>query len=266
MDEEKEMIKLYKKGLTLHEVASRLGVSQTTVYRKLKERDISTNKVTDEMVDKWVELYQEGKTQKEIAEKYDVSQSTVSRIFREKGIDFPGQNQKVSEETVDEWIELYQEGLSQYDIAKRYGVDQSSVSWRLRRRGIKSSKVKVTEEMVEEWIDLKENGLSCKEIAEEYDVNRSTVSKRLKETPEHEKMKPGNMKITSDIIDEWVDLYEEGMTQEDIAEKYGVAQSTVSRRLSKRNRVETLEIEFTQKNYLKGINKEDNDGKPPGED
>jgi len=35
-------------------------------------------------------------------------------------------------------------------------------------------------------------------------------------------------------VDEWVELYENGVLQKEIAERYGVTQATVSLRLKKR--------------------------------
>jgi len=86
---DEEIIELHKKGLTDREIASALGVSQSSVnYRRqrlgLKNNYHNKHKKFDE--DKFLELYNLGYTDREIAEKMNLTAPrgyTVQQIAEE---------------------------------------------------------------------------------------------------------------------------------------------------------------------------------------
>ncbi|GEM_PF-1522782 len=132
-----------------------------------------------------------------------------------------------------EWVNLYESGTSSYQIAKLYNCDISTVCKKLKQMGVAIRPHKAKERHKElatlypEWIKMYESGMSTVEIGRCYGIDHATVWAALK------RMGVGTRKIGNleyhqkhyQHYDEWVDLYNNGVSAKEIAKRYGVINS-----------------------------------------
>ncbi|EOS52896.1 HTH domain-containing protein [Adlercreutzia caecimuris] len=124
-------------------------------------------------------------------------------------------------------------------IAEKSGVNNETVRTHLKKRGIKMRKKggrsRVTLEVEKQWADLYHRGLSVSQIAEMHRIGASTVSVHLRNMGiEMQKGYEANQKVTSELVDEWVELYRDGVSTPQIAKKFGFTSTTVSKYLHER--------------------------------
>ncbi|GEM_PF-3141185 len=239
----KKFVELYEEGWTIKEISERYGVYRTTVSKKLKEKGLKLRrrgrKISLNMIMKWVGLYEEGLTQKEIAEMYDVCQGTVSNKLREQGIKgrWLSLKKNIPDDVLEQWERLYKQGVSLTEITRIYGVSYKTVSSKLTKKGvlpIKKDTKEIKDELVEEWVSLYKSGLTQKEIAERYDISPTKISEKLREKNVQIRRGRPN-EVSEEDVNLWIDLYNEGETLKNIAEKYNVSLGTVSNKLRARN-------------------------------
>lgn len=131
---------------------------------------------------------------------------------------------------VDEWRTLYESGLSMDQIARKYGVPKESVfsvfkAANIPRRAHKEKeKHKEYARQYPEWVRLYSDGTSIPDIAKMYGTDRSLVWAALKklgvEIRPHACMEKNKEYVN--YHDEWVSLYNDGLSSLEIASTYGV--------------------------------------------
>lgn len=88
-----EIIKRYKEGESLRDIAEDSQASYSTLYRRVEEWDVEREKHVrkiDLPVDEIIELYQGGKNCSEISDIYDCSTTPIMNRLRENGIELHG--------------------------------------------------------------------------------------------------------------------------------------------------------------------------------
>lgn len=141
---EKELIKLYQKGMPLNKTAKIYGCSITTIMRRLREAGISIRMA------KWIKtnikrkdlekLYKKQKLSTyEIAEKYNCCQATIWKKLKQFKIKRRKPHELNSNiPSKKELIKLYlDKKLSTWEIQKRYGYSRSTIHRKLKEYGIK---------------------------------------------------------------------------------------------------------------------------------
>lgn len=74
-----ELLELYESGLSLMQIANQLGVSETLVYRRLKDQPLYNARKTESQIDNkmLLDLYNSGLTTQQVADKLGIGRSTA---------------------------------------------------------------------------------------------------------------------------------------------------------------------------------------------
>lgn len=132
------------------EIAKRLGIGETTVYRELRRRGVKLDiaaryatqrKTTPEEDQEMVRLYAEGWTTDQLADRYSVNAGTVKYRLKRNNVTLRsrgGPFRDFSEEEVEQAKALYAEGVSQSKIGEVLGTSQSAISNLFKRHGIET--------------------------------------------------------------------------------------------------------------------------------
>ncbi|MEY8562929.1 hypothetical protein AALA21_07725 [Eggerthellaceae bacterium 3-80] len=194
--------------------------------------------ITREIEEEWERLYEDGLSIRDIAKISGFGGTCVRNHLNKLGIAM--RKTTVTPDITDKWVADFQAGKSVADIARESEVNDETVRSHLKKRGIKMRKKGtlslVTPEMESQWAHLYHTGLSASQIAKRYDIGVSTVATHLKN--HGITMRKGyetNRKVTDEIVNEWIDLYENGMGTPQIAKSYGATSTTVLKYLRDHN-------------------------------
>ncbi|MFV8827727.1 hypothetical protein [Alkalihalobacterium sp. APHAB7] len=225
---ENEWLRLYnEEGMNFSQIAQKHGVQVETVSKYIKDKITVTNNFAyNEYLNDWIKNYQSGKRICDIAKSYKVSKTVVRRYIYNGII-------PVINDLKWNWVSLYKKGHSLRGIGQIYNIHPKIV-----RNTIESevaipciNQRKTYDHLIENWIKSYEEGLSFESIAKKYDVSSNTVYKNICNRVEIRR------KLTkTETIKQWVPIWQElyndkGYTQQEIAQKYKVAVSTVSNNL-----------------------------------
>lgn len=148
--EQKEIVALYKKGLTIRKIESMVNISWYYINMVLREKgiEIKKGKFSDVQRNEIVDLYRSAKTAQEIAKIYCVSRTAVTKCLKDKGelIREHGWIAQLSELNKKDIIELYRSGKSTTEIAVLYKVSNSSIRRLLK---LNKEKLKISPKKVE---------------------------------------------------------------------------------------------------------------------
>ncbi|MFS0883124.1 hypothetical protein [Metabacillus niabensis] len=147
----------------------------------------------------------------------------------------------------DLWIEKYNNGMSFTAIGKEYGVHYSTVRNVIINFVDKRDKSPY-KKYVAEWVRLYEiEGLSSNEIAKKYKCDVTTVTKMLKNEGVQLRRDVVRERTYDKYLDEWIELYDKGLSLKSIAEKYGTYPQTVHSYI--KEKIEMRKYEETSKTY-----------------
>lgn len=137
----------------------------------------------------------------------------------------------VTKNDLDDFIRLHSEGYSCRKIAEMTGFGKTTVTNQLRKEGIDVGKRFPSETEIDEWVLAFSKGVSPRKLSKQYGFDDETIRSHLKKRGI--KMNPvGGRLIHShdqDVL--WQEDYLSGMSEREIAEKYGASGTTVSARL-----------------------------------
>ena len=130
------VINLYKKGLSITEVADTIGCSAATVSSKLNDNNVLIDnhliKINDQEL---IDFYGESKTLVKTAAHFNVSIRTIKNKLVKLGIkSFRSDKWNRSDDA--ELISMYKEGASAIDIGKMFGTTHTTIYKQLRRLGV----------------------------------------------------------------------------------------------------------------------------------
>lgn len=139
----------------------------------------------------------------------------------------------------DEIVARYENGETGPSIATDVGVSESSVYRILRRAGVaggqdrqKSALRRIPDEHVDAIAARYEAGETAPALAAEYGVTTTTLTKYLRRAGVSVEAGEKRRRVWSDAeVAEIVDLYDEGMSQREIGERFGTNQSGISKLL-----------------------------------
>lgn len=137
----------------------------------------------------------------------------------------------VTDEIVAEWAAMCDAGLSCREIAKRTGFGKTAVTNHLKSIGKSVSKRFPTPEEVDEWVEAFNSGISPYELASKYGFSDETIRTHLKKRGITMRRQGGPLKYDHEQDEIWKRDYLSGMTEDEVAGKYGVSATTVSTRL-----------------------------------
>lgn len=141
----KQQIRLYESGLTVVQVARRMGLKAATVYWSMKRngyqfRTIAESKLLsiEERDKRFCTAYQMGLSAQSVASRFNVSTATVLRSLKRRGIKARTSGQyrfNRSKAKAKKYWRAYESGMSLPQIAKFYGVTPSGVAVLLKNHG-----------------------------------------------------------------------------------------------------------------------------------
>ena len=182
-------------GLTIEDIAARLGTSRNPICKRLKDEGIDSRQVvfTDADRDVMRRLHERGLTVLQIHAALGKATEQAVR-YQLQGLGCIRKTRKVlpRHPDADKILGMHREGIPAYRIADRLGMRSEYVCRILKREGIVlegGSPLKLTREMVV-WADGElANGRTLRSVAEELGVSGTLVKIRrrqlLAETPEH---------------------------------------------------------------------------------
>lgn len=146
----------------------------------------------------------------------------------------------------EEWKALYEGGLSFTQIGKIEGVYYKTVQTVLRDVVTPRPKQQFAH-LVDKWIELYINKeLSINDIAGQFNADVSTVSKYLKQAGIQLRRTGQSSPFESDVPT-WIELYQNGKSLKEIADKYNTFPQTVHKHL--RDKIKMREYTETSKYY-----------------
>ncbi len=145
-----EIVKSYKSGMSLDEIAHKTGKSERWVRQKLIDAAIEMRppvrkKVTHDII-QWttkddrdtliVKMYKEGNGAYTISKKLNIGKRTVFRVLSSKGIqtDKNRKSSKLSEEQIKQAEKLYVSGSSSVAVAQYFGVTDGAIQHHLKKK------------------------------------------------------------------------------------------------------------------------------------
>jgi transposase len=202
---------------------------------------------------------EEGWSAYQLAEKYDVGYNTIRRRLKDWGVyeSMIPDASHISDHK-EEIIRLRtEEGWSTYQLGEKYGVASSTITRRLKKWDVYESfnDASHISNHKDEIIRLRtEAGWSTYQLAKKFDVGRATIERRLKKWDVYESRKwQGGPRL--DLFghkDEIIRLRtEEGWSVHQLADKFGVGEKTIIKRLKKWNVYEAYDCDYVnQKTYV----------------
>jgi transposase len=264
-EENRKRIKLYEQGLKDKEIAEKCDVSKWAIFSWRKRLGLPSiperggkriwRLLPNEEEKKRIELYEKGFNDREIAEKCDVPRTTISFWRRkcnlpstiERGRKQSGRPLLTKEEN-EKRFQLYKNGFNDREIAEKCNVSKSAIHfWREKhdlppvfgRKGKRGRGRRLTKEENGKRIKLYEQGFSDREIAEKCGVSFKTISLWRREhnlpSATERKGKKSGRRLTQEEIDRRIELYNQGLNDKEIAQKMGLAISSIQHWRKKNN-------------------------------
>lgn len=255
------MVRLYKLGMTYSEIGREVGVSgerahyliSKTGVNKLAVKKLSDRKVDENKQQEWYkmynakeremvkELYSSGVKIKDIVDKTGVSRNTVWKIVNNiEDVKHPRKDNEVNtcDERDKEIVKLTELGLTYRDIEGLVYYSREVVGNAIKKVGnVEKNSAKINKIM-----NKAANGVTLSDIAKEFDIKEEAVLKvierqysrnlysdyRIKELLEKYNIDV-KKKVTSDIREVMINMYNEGYGCESIAKKTNFSGTTVRR-------------------------------------
>jgi DNA invertase Pin-like site-specific DNA recombinase len=127
-------------------------------------------------------------------------------------------------------VDLYQSGVALSEILKKLNVSAYGVYATLKKAGIKPTNQHAIKPIHKQIVDLYQSGVSFSEILKKLNVSPHSVYAALKKAG----IKPKNqqplhrLKVKPEDLKQIKDLYNSGMTHDEIAKKLGVTRQAIS--------------------------------------
>jgi transposase len=255
--QEKQILKLYSKGLSISEIGRRYEVDQGVINKilvnhNIEKRDpgIYHRKFTKAQEQEIIDLYINKKLSvNKIAGKFKVEFRTISKIMKDNNIKVLTSKdmKKLTPEQEQEMINLYwRSGYSTHQLAEKYNISRTSVKrifvrndvqiTDIRQTKASSIKRKINESQYPKIISLYKGGLTQAEVSKLYDVGEETIRKILRKNNVAAR-KNYSQKITPKQAKEIVKLYKQDISTIKLAKQFNVDKSTIQRVLEK-NKIE----------------------------
>ena len=223
-------------GLSVHKIADILNVSSSTVCERMREHGIPVRQRKIIIPDKYLRMFEAGQiTAVEIADELDCTYQVVYSRLRENGIKPSGRRIDLPRDLLIK--EYVVDGRTADQIAGRLGVNRWLVNNNLKRYGIRrrpsNSKRRITEpgrEVLERM--YAREVLSVAEIADKLGCTKYTIRRCLKKykIPMRKSGPVAGYRVSDDVLRR---MYADSPNMDGIARKFGIAPTTVRKRLVK---------------------------------
>ena len=163
----KRAITLYRGGMTAPEIAKKLGVSSTAVYRvlheanvkpadlmRLGERGKANRRFTDEQEIVIANKYKNGESLATIGREHNVNLVTIRNVLLRQKVERRRRGnvfRSFTDKEVKRIAKMWSKGMSQAAIGKMYKTNQTVISRVLRSHGYTSGKRYADEERHGNW-------------------------------------------------------------------------------------------------------------------
>jgi len=243
----KDMKKLYKSGKSSIEISKEFNINSSTVLEYLHKVGVDTSRgkrkniITKSILNVLINFWKQGLSGYEISRKTRIPVATVYFHLR-KHVDtthhgkyIPG---KVNKNLEQKMIKLWHSGLSSGKIAKKLNLSKKTVLEHLKKRDMNTSErankplpPRVRKQVKNMYL----RGISCQQIGKKLEISDWTVRKHLKlmkiKTDLHY-LSPCKVKKRK-LKEKIIELWNEGFSSWQIAEKLGLAKSTILYNLEK---------------------------------
>jgi DNA-directed RNA polymerase specialized sigma24 family protein len=136
----------------------------------------------------------------------------------------------------NKFLTLFNEGFSYKDIAELNDVSEVTVRKYLNENSDFDPKLKRALDKSNKFFELSKEGFSYQDIAELYGLSEGTVRKYLHEHPDFDKRSaPAALQRQQKRLEksnEFLELYKQGLTYQDIGDKYGLTRERVRQLLN----------------------------------
>ena len=235
-----EVISDYESGMSATQLGEKYGCSDNTIRTRLKEAGVQLRKYT---LGKWVErwggeernekiadmYHQQGKTLQEVGAEFSLTGERVRQILNKMGV---GTRERVAKTDLDE-TEMGElkvmlgEGLTLKKISEHFGMQVRHISAVIKREGLTKTYVPNVKwdykKAEEEYL----SGVPLKEIARRHGLSSYNMIVYVMGRLGHEPRKGSRQVFLP--MEEVISDYESGMTQTEIAEKYGCSVPPIAR-------------------------------------
>jgi transposase len=242
-----KIIELYKEGLTQEKIGKLYDVTEETIRKILHKNNVpirknSSQKLFKKQIKEIIKLYEQDVSTINISEQFNVDKSTIKRLLKKNDVEMKGPgyfNKKITENQESEMIILYQQGLSLSKVAEKLGISGETVNKFLKNNNIEirdgaEYHKKVNSEIEKKIIALYNQNVLLKKIAQELNLSPNTVSITLKRNNiEVINFYQNHKKINENDKKEILNLYQNGLLMREIAPKFNISESSVSKIIKK---------------------------------
>lgn len=191
----KNIIKYYKSGHSISEVAEKYNIQIGLLHELFQENNVEIKRGNKKKkqydIEAIVKAYESGMTWKAMSEKFGMSTSWLLIIFKKHGIDKHRTKKRKTplfgtEEERNKIITLYKSGVSVKKLAQDYETSSATIKRFLKESDVKirnaaESKLLLSKEEQEERVkkiaDAYRNGMALEKIKSTYHANQRTVLK-----------------------------------------------------------------------------------------
>lgn len=243
------MAALYRAGVSISEIARRVDFAYSVVHRTIDEKVGVRRqpKLPVEATAAIAERYRAGATVDGLATDFSVSNTTIRAHLRAAGVPIRPRGFGTEPEVVDRMIALYTEGHTLDRVAELTHASPTGVASALRRRGVKTRRpggsrpgtqgLALQPELERQVVELYERGRSMRQIAEQLPLSSTAVRGVLVRHGVPIRPPYITYTVVQRVPDEWlrnvVELYESGLTVEQVAERIGRTYNTAHHHLQR---------------------------------
>lgn len=185
-------------------------------------------------------LLAKDKTIEQIARKFGVSGKTIRNRIAEYNLQLP--SEKLRERFQNEALPLLEQGIPTPVIRQLTGIQENYIKMWIRKNSYPSSK-EIRDQRIVELFNL---GKTDEEIADILCISESTIAhKRQKKGCHKEIGRPSVLKNTP-VLDE----IKSGVSVDDVAKKYKVSVSTITKYVNKNNELTPKKLQIENKKNL----------------
>jgi transposase len=128
--EKQEIVDLYKTGLTVKQVASKLKRGKRTVNQILDDANVLRSKrTTPEMESEIIERYQAGFSQRELHKQFNCTRVTIRTILKRNNIDItPWEHVRLKPDQIEELKQMWRDGVARPDILAHFQTSSPTLN------------------------------------------------------------------------------------------------------------------------------------------
>ena len=258
---------LAEQGLSVAKIAKLLNCGGSTVFRKISEFGIQTERkqhndrlASPEFEKQVLELYKKGLKSYEIAEEVKCSNVNVLEILKRNELQTEYQKKLVklaSPEFADSVVEVYGQTLNVLETARILECDDDTVRRILNERNVELKYDRFSKpEFISKVLDLHAKGFGINKIAEIMECSE-TVIRRIfdeNELKSAKQMQDGRL-ASPEVVEEIIKLCDEGLNLKEIAARVNASEAAVKHILEYNGKKTLSQIRLMELNSPEYIGK-----------